>query len=186
MEGLKPNALVAKLRSHWSGPARNQEVSSMEGLKPNALVNKLAREVLPPSAKQEGASALAGSNSTALRTYLGYLGERVAQGGLNWRVLYLDWGLRDCVFVEQEGIVSHETIKDPDAEFNDLDVIWVKDDTKVILGSGSQPAEAQLLKGDLTRAGDLDLGSIGGGTHAAATGVFCGARSPGCCYKTNR
>jgi hypothetical protein len=116
-----------------------------------------------------------------LVTFAGYVGAILPREHKNWCVFYLDTRLLSWLLVLKEGIVFREKVKEEKAPFGQRDVLWVKEDTPVGIGSGSLSAEAQFLTGAFTRAGDFDGGPQGTGTIAAATGVFCEARSVGCC-----
>jgi hypothetical protein len=157
--------------------------------KPNELVEKLAKAINPPSpdAKSYAAGSpdalAASSNTPQIVAFVGYLGATVTYDGGDWRVLYLDAELRDCLLVDDQAILHNVRIKPPDAPPDGLDVIWVRGDTPVCRASGSESAEAQFLTGEFTRAGDFEAGPTGG-TLSASTGVFCEARSPGCCRCT--
>ena len=161
----------------------------MTDLKPNDLVVKLAGDLgtageltLPARASRERkVDQLASSQTPELLTFIGYLGaSTTGQDGGTWWRLYLNWRLSECLLVREEDIVANDRIKDPDAEFDVRDVLWVKADAMVKTVSGSVPADVQFLTGEFTRAGDFEVG-IDGGTATGATGVFCEARSVGCC-----
>jgi hypothetical protein len=128
------------------------------------------------------ASSLVESSDTPeLVMFAGYLGGRVEKDdGTLWCVLYLDSRLLTWLLVQVTGVVYRDQRKDDKAACGLLDLIWVKADTSVKSGSGSQAVETQFLAGNFTRAGDVEA-APGGGTLEAATGVFCEARSPGCC-----
>lgn len=153
---------------------------------PNELVTKLAAALKPPevsSIAAEDALALA-PDLPELVTFFGFLGGEVKQpGGGSWRLLYLDLRLQTWLLVES--IVYATQIKDEYVPGEKVDVIWVRADAPVRRGSGSQPLESRFLSGNFTRAGDFDA-PLTGGTMAAATGVFCAARTPLCCNRHSR
>jgi hypothetical protein len=158
--------------------------SSMANLKPNRLVEKLAQamDVPSPAATIRGGTpgALAGSRTPEIVTFVGYLGDTVNHDDIDWRILYLDSTLRDCLFIKEDGILLAEVIKPPDAPPDGLNVLWVKGEAAVRHASGLESADAQFLTGEFTQAADFEA-SPTGGTLSAATGVFCEGRSPGCC-----
>ena len=130
------------------------------------------------------ALALAGaSNVPQLVTFVGYVGGRFREKSrpdTKWCVFYLDTRLTSWLLVDTSGIVFRDRLRDDRAPCRQRDVIWVKADTPVGLGNASEAAQAQFLTGEFTAAGDIDA-PAGGGTADAATGVFCEARSVGCC-----
>ena len=103
-------------------------------------------------------------------------------GGNDWSVLYLDWDLETWLVIETIGIVGRERITSAAGSGAPAlrDVVWVLADAAVGHGSRSLSVEGAFLCGNFTRAGDFEP-SPTGGTLAASTGVFCEARSPGCC-----
>ena len=113
-------------------------------------------------------------------TFAGYVGARITRDAKDWCVFYLDSRLLTWLLVPTDGIVFRDAVQDDLAPCGVQDVLWVKADTTVGRGSGSLSIEGQFLSGEFTRAGDFEAGPTGG-TQAAATGVFCEARSPGCC-----
>jgi hypothetical protein len=118
-----------------------------------------------------------------LVTFVGFLGatlRRDPTADKFWVVLYVDPQLSSWLLVPTEGVVWRDRVTDEHTPWKDRDVIWVTADSSVGVGSGSQSVQAQFLTGEFTRAADFDA-SPGGGTIAAATGVFCEGRSPGCC-----
>ena len=127
------------------------------------------------------ALVLAGASDVpSLVTFAGYVGARFDERKANWIVFYLDTRLASWLLVQTIGIVYRDPVEDHNAPCNQRDVIWVKADTPVGLGDGSQAVQAQFLTGEFTRAADFDAPTAGG-TMAASTGVFCEARSVGCC-----
>jgi hypothetical protein len=86
------------------------------------------------------------------------------------------------LLVDDGGILAHSDVQDDGVPFTQKrDVIWVKADAAVGRGRASNSVQAQFLTGDFTRAGDFEA-PPSGGTLAAATGIFCQARTAGCCY----
>lgn len=120
-----------------------------------------------------------------LVTFVGYLGATVRRQGRDWCVFYFDWELDNWSLVEESGIVRRQTIQDVAAPSETRDVIWVKADAAVGAGRGSHSVEAQFLTGEFIRAGDFDV-PVTGGTFAPSTGVFCQAKSAGCCTRRTR
>jgi hypothetical protein len=114
--------------------------------------------------------------------FVGFFGGLVqGPSGGEWQILYLDLELSRWLLVENSGIAAVGYIEDDSVPFNQRrDVIWVKADATVGRGSASQSVEGQFLTGEFTRAGDFDA-PPSSGTLAAATGVFCEARTPSCC-----
>ena len=137
-------------------------------------------------AQTEGAPSGAAAVPDLVR-FVGFLGDTVSQLGIappdgaEWRLFYLDWWLHSWLLVEEDGIVRFGHIKDDQVPAERCDVIWVKADARVGQGHGAQSTQSRFLSGAFTRAGDIDM-SLMGGTSGAATGVFCEARSPSCCY----
>jgi hypothetical protein len=127
------------------------------------------------------ALVLAGaSNVPKLVSFAGYVGGRFHKQETEWCVFYLNTRLTTWLLVDTDGIVFRESRKEEQAPCGLRDVIWVKADTPVGLGNASEAAQAQFLTGEFTSAGDIDAPAAGG-TLDAATGVFCEARSVGCC-----
>jgi hypothetical protein len=155
------------------------------------LVEKLAHGLNPPAVgaeiKEGSAEALAHASNLESIMFAGFLGPVVSEPrGRKWQVLYLDFELNNWLLVEPGGIIEHAQVEDPGVPFEkDRDVIWVKADTAVGRGSASQSVQAQFLTGEFTRAGDFEVPPAGG-TSAAATGIFCQARTVGCCYGRSR
>jgi hypothetical protein len=135
----------------------------------NALVKKLARSSWLPD----------------LVTFTGYAAEKVTWQGVDWQVLYTDLPLVKWLVVEDEGILYSTTVDDDASPFKKRDVIWVDEDASVGMGMGAQSNEARFLTGKFTRAGDFDSPPRGG-TMAGSTGVFCEARTAGCCTKKSQ
>ncbi|MGH2969197.1 MAG: hypothetical protein ACRDK0_09050 [Solirubrobacteraceae bacterium] len=165
-------------------------------LVPHPLVDTLAK-ALGPKAPPSMSYGTGGTPSATailaqatdvpeLVTFSGFLGDTVPQPSGNvWRLLYLDWRLQTWLLVEEGEILHAEKVKDDGAPSGLVDVIWVRADASVRRGSGPQSVEARFLTGAFTRAGDFDA-SPTGGTLAAATGIFCEARTPVCCYRRSR
>ena len=148
------------------------------------------------------ANAFADASNLAERVmFAGFRGPVVEHPGRGeWRLLYLDLELRDWLLIETTGILAQGKVKDETVPTEILaqgkveetvgeqsrDVFWVKADTAVGRGDASQAVQAQFLTGRFTRAGDFEA-PLSGGTLAAATGVFCEARTPSCClFKSKR
>jgi hypothetical protein len=131
-----------------------------------------------------GAQALAETADVPkVVSFVGYLGATItnpAAADSQWCVLYLDRDLHSWLLIETAAIVRRLIINDRNTTEDQYDVIWVTADGVVSRGRGSLSTEAQFLSGDFTRAGDFES-SPTGGTLSASTGVFCEARSPGCC-----
>jgi hypothetical protein len=132
------------------------------------------------AAEQRNIVGVAAASNVELVTFAGYVGPLLKHDNRTWCLLYLDTRLQSWLLVDRDGIVFRDPIKDDQAPCGVQDVLWVKADALVKSGSGSLSVEAQFLTGRFTQAGDFDSGSSGG-TLAAATGVFCEARSVGCC-----
>jgi hypothetical protein len=156
------------------------------------LVEALAAGLEPPAVSEEigegSPEALAyASNLPESIMFAGFLGGVVPDpGGREWQLLYLDLELNNWLLVEPEGILAADHIVDHGVPFGQQrDVIWVKADAAVGRGSASQSVDAQFLTGEFTRAGDFEVPPAGGAS-AAATGIFCQARTVGCCYGRSR
>ena len=129
------------------------------------------------------APSTAATSTSELVTFTGYLGDAIRwPGGGAWRLLYLDLRMEHWLLVEESGIVEAKRTKDDVTPSGRRDLIWVKADAAVGIGRGSQSDEARFLTGQFTRAGDCEA-SWTGGTHTAATGVFCGASTVSCCRR---
>jgi hypothetical protein len=156
---------------------------------PNQFVTDLAKQ-LSPQTRSRQAAAVDPVNELARRddlpelvTFAGYVGGKVQDAGNNdWRVLYLDTRLQNWLLVKDGDVLYNTTVDDDTSPSGKRDVIWVKADASVGHGSGSLSVEARFLTGDFTRAGDYEAAPAGG-TLAAATGVFCEARTPLCCRR---
>jgi hypothetical protein len=153
------------------------------------LVKALAAGLKPPEVPEKGidagsAEALAyASNLPEAIMFVGFLGGRVQEpGGRTWQVLYLDLELNGWLLVEDDGILAVDRVQDDGVPYKRTrDVIWVKADAAVGRGGASQSVEAQFLTGEFTRAAECEAPPTGG-TIAAATGIFCQARTASCCY----
>jgi hypothetical protein len=113
--------------------------------------------------------------------FAGYLGPRLRYKGVGWRLLYLDERLQRWLLAPEEGIVDEERLYDQHAAFECRDAMWVKGDARVIQGMGPRSMEGRFLVGDITGAADV-APAPAGGMQAAATGLFCEAATPNCCY----
>jgi hypothetical protein len=134
------------------------------------------------------APPFAGPESPDRVSFVGYLGDRFFHRGLWWLVLYLDWDMQTFLVIESTGFIRADTLPTSAGSGTPepRNVIWVRADTAVGRVARSLSLEGMFLTGDFTRAGDFEAGPADGGTFAAATGVFCGARSPGCCIVTKK
>ena len=130
------------------------------------------------------APSTAATSTSQLVTFTGYLGNAIPWpgGGGNWRLLYLDLRMEHWLLIEESGIVEAKRTHDDVTPSGRRDLIWVKADAAVGIGHGSQSDEARFVTGQFTRAGDCEA-SWTGGTHTAATGVFCGASTVSCCRR---
>jgi hypothetical protein len=168
-------------------------------LNPHPLVVALAKNLKAPAVRAAGnvpgiaagsPGALArASNLPGVVLFAGFLGDLVPHpSGTNWQVLYIDLALTEWLLIEEDGILDDAKVKDETVPIKfgaDRDVLWVKADASVGRGAASQSVEAQFLTGPFTRAGDFEV-PLAGGTLAAATGVFCEARTPSCCRVRSR
>jgi hypothetical protein len=167
------------------------------------LVTKLAAGLNPPKVPAKSIPASSAAPTVPAKTlpagsaealayasnlpdailFTGFLGGLVEEpGGRNWQLLYLDFELDNWLLVEDAAILAHSDVVDDGVPFTQRrDVIWVKADAAVGRGRASHSVEAQFLTGDFTRAADFEAPPAGG-TLAAATGIFCQARTVGCCY----
>jgi len=171
------------------------EVSGTVDLKPHDLVENLTKglgesgpegfraAVAAASTAEEFASAYATSSDVPETvTFVGFLGATFPRDSKEWCVLYLDRQLATWLLVEKDGIACREEIKDDAAPSGKHDEIWVRANAAVGIGRGSPSNEAKFLTGDFTRAADFEAPPTGG-TVMAATGVFCQARTAGCCHR---
>jgi hypothetical protein len=154
-------------------------------IEPHEFVTQLAqklvgdqRHAIPGKAADQLANR---ADVSELASFAGYLGGTVEREDKQWRLLYLDSQLQTWLLVRDVDILYHEQVKDDTAALEKRDVIWVKADASVGRGSGPQSVESRFLTGEFTKAGDFDT-APGGGTMAAATGLFCEARTPFCCW----
>lgn len=181
---LTPNALVTDIASALATRGVDQLQSAAQAVE----------NITQAAADGSGATALSAlasefhkqSQLPGLVTFTGFLGGVVKEpGGAEWLVLFVDWELSRWVVVPSVAIVGRREIVDDTDASGKRDVIWLKADALVGTGSGSQAIEARFLTGEFTRAGDI--ATPGAGATAAATGVFCEARSVGCClFRTRR
>jgi hypothetical protein len=136
-----------------------------------------------PELSSYAALVLAGAAGVPrLVTFAGYLGARFKMRDAEWCVLYLDTRLMHWLIVDTTGIVYRDKMRDDQAPCRQHDVIWVKADAAVGVGDAAEAVQSAFLTGDFTRAGDYDT-PASGAPLAAATGVFCEARSVGCCKR---
>jgi hypothetical protein len=120
------------------------------------------------------------------RSFVGYYGGVFEHGNRKWCRLYLDMDLQSSLIIESDGVLERENIQNEVGVAPGRVVLWVRPDAAVGHGKRSLSREGEFLTGAFTRAGDIDLGTAGG-TPDAATGLFCDARSVGCCMgRTNR
>jgi hypothetical protein len=118
--------------------------------------------------------------------FAGFKGPVVFHEKKDWVLLYLDIELTEWLLIEEKGIVAESTVEDKSVPVEMMrNVIWVQADASVGRGSAAQAVQAQFLTGKFTRAGDFET-PLTGGTLAAATGVFCEARTPSCCRYYSR
>jgi hypothetical protein len=159
---LRPNPLVESAKGPMTGPLKPAKGKAADA-------EKLAAQI-------------GGTASSDRVCFLGYLGKEIAHRDTNWTVLYIDWEQSSWLLIETSGIVARETIPNYTGMGSpqDTDVVWVMSDAAVGLSRKTLSLEGMFLTGTFTRAGDFE-GTVGGGTVAASTGVFCEARSPGCC-----
>jgi hypothetical protein len=124
-------------------------------------------------------------NVPELDSFAGYLGGVAGAdpAGADWRLFYFDSKLRTWLLVEENAILFRDAIQDDKSPFGQRDVIWVDSRTSVSHGSGALPLgglQARFLRGELISAGDFKE-EADGGTLSVSTGIFCEARSVGCC-----
>jgi hypothetical protein len=189
MANLAPHPLVTEIADGLAGlgvplsTAGNRMVRTGIAAPLAAQPPAAARGQLTPVTQPQTRMivGLAGSPDVPeLVTFAGYVGPVVTQQSKEWCVFYLDTRLLTWLLVPVDGIVYRDPVVDDKAPCGIQDVLWVKADTSVGHGSGSLTLEGQFLTGEFTRAGDFEAAPTGG-TLGAATGVFCEARSPGCC-----
>jgi hypothetical protein len=169
----------------------------MVDLTPNDLVEDLGKgladsgpetfmkAVAAATTVEAVAAAFAESSDVSeVVTFEGYLGATCKHDGKDWCVLYVDLEARSWLLIEKDCIIKRESI-DHSTWPCKRDVLWVTSDGAVGVGDGSQSVQAQFLTGEFTRAGDFEAPVVGG-TMAASTGVFCQAKSVGCCGKKTR
>jgi hypothetical protein len=188
VSGVAAGLVDLKLPLDELGATLIQNRRALVTLKPDSVVRGVLADV-----SQKEADSIAGFAASPdvpeLVTFAGFVGATLKQQEKFWCVLYLDTRLQTWLLVQKDGIVFRDPVKKDDAPCGIQDVLWVKADTPVGRGSGSLSVEGQFLSGDFTRAADFDA-APSGGTLGAATGVFCEARSPGCCqgctYRTRK
>jgi hypothetical protein len=159
------------------------------------LVTTLAECLEPQGIESKGiapgtAKALShASNLPQLVVFAGFLGDSAEHpDGKAWQVLYVNMALTDRVVIEEDGILQCVKVYDetvPKDFGQERDMLWVKADAAVGQADASQSVQAQFLSGGFIRAGDFEA-PLAGGTLAAATGVFCEARTPSCCRYYSR
>ena len=185
---LKPHPLVPNVAKGLEQAGVDLQTAADELLAAEAKLEERQQpgakpvKAKPPTGDAKDALGLAATGDVPeLVTFAGYLGATIPRAGKRWCVLYLDTRLLTWLLLLERGIVFREEHKDDDAACGRRDILWVKADTPVASGNGSLTAEAQFLTGAFARAGDFDNVQLGAGTAAAATGVFCEARTIGCC-----
>jgi hypothetical protein len=158
------------------------------------LVAALAQGLKAPAIRSQNvqmgsAAAFArASNLPEIVVFAGFVGDLVTRGNDAWQILYVDLALTEWLLIEDVGIVEYARVRDdavPKTFNGERDVLWVKADAAVGRGHASQSLEGQFLTGEFTRAADFEA-PLTGGTLAAATGVFCEARTPSCCRYYSR
>jgi hypothetical protein len=176
----KQNKLVERLRpprvpQDVPPPAPGEEASA-------AAADEEVPEVDVPLVAQIG-----GRPSDERVSFVGYVGRTFSHREMSWTVVYRDLDLQTWLIIERAGIVDQDDISASSGEGTPVarDIVWVKADAAVGHGSRALSIEGMFLTGNFTRAGDLEA-TPDGGTLAASTGVFCGARSPNCCYVTKK
>jgi hypothetical protein len=166
---------------------------------PNPFISALAKELkakqagqipdLPANAQQPADFANALANAASLPelvTFAGYRGGIVYDAQQTpWLVLYHDTWLQRWLLVKETDVLYSASVTDDTSPSGKRDVIWVRADASVSGGSGSRSVEARFLTGEFTRAGDYGAPPTGG-TLAAATGVFCEARTASCCRRRSQ
>jgi hypothetical protein len=163
---IGPNKFVTELAKRLSD-RKVGLLAAAAGARPADLANELAKK----------------SDLPELVSFGGYLGGIVQdERNTDWRVLYLDTQLQAWLLVREADVLYNTTVEDKTSPSGERDVIWVRADASVGRGSGSRSVEARFLTGDFSQAEDVEV-SPTGGTLAAATGVFCEARTPLCCRR---
>lgn len=124
-----------------------------------------------------------------LVTVAGYLGGTVELGDdrAKWWIVYLDSQLESWRLIPHKDILLHSSMDDDNAPFKKRDLLWVDADALTTRGESPPRPElqAQYLRGDFTRAGDL-VAPAPGAPMSASTGVFCEVTTPSCCTKKVR
>jgi hypothetical protein len=116
-----------------------------------------------------------------LTLFAGYLGPILNYFARDWRLIYLDERLQEWLLAPTKDIAHEQRQEDKQAAFGFLDAIWVTANADVIQGRGPAPMERMFVEGPFTRAADV-APAPAGGTFAAASGLFCEARSGSCCW----
>jgi hypothetical protein len=99
------------------------------------------------------------------------------------RVLYLDAGLVNWLLVEVADIALFNRANDASAAFGLLDVLWLRNDARVVSGDHSQSVRRNYLNGPFVRAEDY-ASSVSSSTYPRSPGLLLEASSPGCCKRT--
>jgi hypothetical protein len=158
------------------------------GTLPADVAARVSRESLKDddsdvAEKKELANAFAQQATLpGLSLFAGFLGGTVSRDQTPWQLVYLDSRLDTWLLVQENDIVVHERLKDPNAPSGLRDVLWVDATANLVRGSGPQTGDGRFLVGRLTQAGEF-AASTTGGTFSAATGLLCEATTPGCCIK---
>ena len=178
--GLDPRTIggVHHARSPPRRVRSESESSRHQARGPAACTGSRARSRWPLDV---ATARIDGPESPERRSFVGYLG-RTFNHGVNMDPAVRRLGPRVVADHRDERHRRSRTIP-PDAGSGTpeaLDIIWVLADAAVGRGGRSLSVEGAFLCGNFTRAGDFEA-SPTGGTLAASTGVFCEARSPGCC-----
>jgi hypothetical protein len=153
-----------------------------------AVLDKQPEE-LSDDEKERLAKAAGEVEIPELVTVAGYFGGTVELGDdrARWWILYLDSQLQSWRLIPHKDILLHSSMDDDNAPFKKRDLLWV--DADAITARGESPprpeVQAQYLRGDFTRAGDL-VAPAPGAPLSASTGVFCEVTTPSCCTKKVR
>jgi hypothetical protein len=191
MANLTPHPLVAGIATGLVErqvplDAKGEELIGAGEAKAAGVPDTIKRGMLQ-AVRQDASKSIVGLAASAdvpeLVMFAGFVGATLKQQGEDWCVFYLDALLQNWLLVPTHGIVFRDPVEDDQAPCGIHDVLWVRADTPVVRASRSLSVEAQFLSGQHTRAGDVEA-APSGGTLAASTGVFCEARSPGCCRCT--
>jgi hypothetical protein len=155
----------------------------------NAILNKEDR--LTAAERKGLANAVDYADIPDLVTIPGFLGGTVElplrRQDAPWRILYLDSVLQSWRLIPDDEILLLKSVQDDKAPFGRRDVLWVDADTLTTRSEAPPRPEvqAQYLRGDFVRAGDLVAPALGG-PSAASTGLFCEVSTPSCCTKKVR